>query len=158
MNLQRLRPILTKRPDRPILNCVYYVGDEIIATDSYCMWREKQDVKVEKPFLVNLNNLKLFEGNYPDISRIQHKKNDFNEYVEVDLSKVYIKIDREYVMYYYINDVYFEFDRLNKAFGVFDLKLMHCRGYLHTCKDHLYYEKDGKFILVLGVRSDRLYF
>ncbi len=154
MNLTKLKPILTKRQDRPILNCVHYCENKIIATDSYCMWVEIQRVKVDKPFQINLNDLKVFDGVYPDTSRIVLNK-EIYPWIPVKLDDVIIKV-KSGVFYYIIDGQHFEMVKTDKALSVFDTKLFWCDGYLFTAgkegNKHLYYEKDNQFVLILGVR------
>lgn len=154
MNLTKLKPILTKRHDRPILNCVHYCEDKIIATDSYCMWVETQRAKVEKPFQIRLNDLTVFEGVYPDTSRVVLNKK-YTPWIPVKLDDIVIKFHSG-VFYYIIDGTHFEMVKVDKALSVFDTKLFWCGGYLFTAgKDgnkHLYYEKGNQLCLILGVR------
>jgi hypothetical protein len=114
---------------------------------------EKNQITVKEPILVNLMTGKLYEGNYPDITKVIPAENELTAVKTIELDSSLHSIPG-----YWIDGFKFEKKKVDDAFACFNLKFneWHIRSKLKLSKLKLIYEdKDaGIYILILGIRTD----
>ena len=150
MNIAKLRSTLLNHKKRQRLETIHYEEDKIIATNAYSLFIETQTRKVEKPFTLDLNDMSIYDGVYPDTKKILVSEEKWEKISVEEITIKYIKNN----FYYCVRDKYFRQTEVDKAFGVYDKKIWKCDGYLYIAKIlqhtvHLYFKKDNQLLLVI---------
>ncbi len=155
MNLEKIKKLAKAAAKRPVLQCINYHEDEIIFTDSYVLVIEKNTKKLDKPILISAINGKLFDGLYPDTTKIRPSKDDL-----VKVNEFYLEFRPFKDPYYIADGLIFNKSRVEDALACIGLKPF---GYevlpnLFINKERLMLIYDnwenGQYVLILGIRID----
>lgn len=155
MELQKVKKLAKAAAKRPILQCLHYKDDEITFTDSYVLVIEKNSTKVEKPLVISMVNGKMYEGTYPDTSKIRPAEDDL-----VRVNDWYLEIRPFKEPYYIADGVRFQKSKVEDALACIGLKPFGDQVipnlFIKKQGQILVYDNwdNGQYVLILGVRVD----
>jgi hypothetical protein len=155
MELQKVKKLAKAAARRPILQCLNYKDDEITFTDSYVLIIERNSTNVEKPLVISMVTGKMYEGTYPDTSRIKPSK---EELTRVD--EFYLEIRPFKEPYYIADGVRFQKSKVEDALACLGLKPFGDQVipnlFIKKQGQMLVYDnwENGQYVLILGVRID----
>jgi len=155
MELQKVKKLAKAAARRPILQCLHYKDDEITFTDSYVLVIEKNSTKVEKPLVISVITGKMFEGTYPDTSKIKPSKEDLTR-----VNEFYLEIRPFKEPYYIADGVRFQKSKVEDALSCLGLKPFGDQVipnlFVKNQGQMLIYDnwENGQYVLILGVRVD----
>lgn len=155
MELQKVKKLAKATARRPILQCLSYKNDEITFTDSYVLIIEKNSVKLDSPFVISVITGKMFEGRYPDTTKIRPSQDDL-----IKVNDWYLEIRPFKEPYYIADGVHFQKSKVEDALACLGLKPFGDEVIPNLfIKKHgqiLVYDNwdNGQYVLILGVRID----
>lgn len=155
MELQKVKKLAKAAAKRPILQCLHYKDNEITFTDSYVLIIERNSMQVEKPLVISMVNGKMFEGTYPDTSRIKPEKTELKK-----VEDWYLEIRPFKEPYYIADGLKFQKSKVEDALACLGLKpfgdLVIPNLYIKEKGNMLIFDnwENGQYVLILGVRVD----
>lgn len=166
MKVQNVMKLLRGvRKKRPILECINYNSDTQLMsiTNSYALVQEQCKVQLDYTFNLNVFDLKLSQGKYPEVESIKKVSYNIESIESIDI----ILVDNK--MYYKINNNYsvlFDKDLVDNSFKCLDNIVNGKNKYVslndinteYLVIDNniklVYHDyKTNDFVLVLGVRK-----
>lgn len=156
LNFNAIKSLLKKNAKkRPILTCINYKDDKIVFTDSYSLVEVHTRNKVN--FLLNVETLETQEGTYPCTDNIKPYETDLKDVETLELTT--IDFANKKLETYSINGYPFDRKAVDSTFKTIskdffkdisrnDLKIKENKSH-----GRLIYQKDGTYILILGIRK-----